>query len=78
MSDYTDNAWEVVAGKTAEIARLTKENERLRNALAGLLALPVGVGELRLLDRGIGTASRNKAWLEAREAWQSTGEGAGV
>lgn len=29
MSDYTDNAWEVVAEKTAEIERLRAENQML-------------------------------------------------
>ena len=37
----------------------------LRDALAAVLALPVAEKELAYLRRGIGTATRNAAWLRA-------------
>jgi len=49
----------------------------LVEALDDLLALPVAQDELRILDRGIGTATKNAAWLRARAALQCAKE-AGV
>lgn len=40
----------------------------LLEALQRLLDLPVAKEELRYLDRGIGTATPNAAWMEARAA----------
>ena len=37
-------------------------------ALDELLKLPVAKGELKLLDRGIGTLTENARWLDARTA----------
>lgn len=42
--------------------------ERARDALKEILALDVARSELAYLDRGIGTATVNAAWLRARSA----------
>ena len=46
--------------------------ERLAEALRYLLELPIAEEELRYLDKGIGTATRNAAWLRARAALHPT------
>lgn len=51
-----------------EIERLRASHSDLVKALEGLLALPVAIEELRMLGRGIGTATPNAAWLVARAA----------
>jgi hypothetical protein len=43
-------------------------NAELVEAGKAVLALPIAKGELETLDLGIGTATRNKAWLELRAA----------
>lgn len=58
---YTD-------ARTSDVAAALKRAERLAEALRGLLALPIAEAELRHLDKGIGTATRNAAWLRARAA----------
>ena len=46
------------------------ERDALRGLLAALLALPMAKEALRALDRGMGTATENAAWLRARAAAQ--------
>lgn len=43
--------------------------ERLAEALRDLLALPEAASQLRYLDKGIGTATEQAAWLQARAAY---------
>mgnify|MGYP003579002725 CR=1 FL=1 len=50
------------------VAKLEAEKAQLVEALGALLSLPVARDELRFLDRGIGTATPNAAWLKARAA----------
>lgn len=50
------------------VNRERERAERLAEALRELLALPIAEEELRHLDKGIGTATRNAAWLRARAA----------
>lgn len=42
-------------------------------ALEALTELPVAKGELKLLDRGIGTGTENSRWLNARSALEALG-----
>ena len=55
----------------AEQNKAEARAERLAEALRELLALPIAEEELRRLDKGIGTATRNAAWLRARAASRS-------
>lgn len=52
----------------AAAALLAVGAPELLEALQRLLELPVAKEELRVLDRGIGTATPNAAWLDARTA----------
>lgn len=56
--------------KPSDIPR--KEIRNLRAIISDLLALPVAVEQLRYLDKGMGTSTRNAAWLRARAAISST------
>ncbi len=67
-------AWGISVGavyKTEESeanAHLIAAAPDLLEALELLIALPIAVKELQYLDKRIGTATENKAWLIARAA----------
>ncbi|OZI17958.1 hypothetical protein CAL18_12560 [Bordetella genomosp. 7] len=51
-----------------ELQDILEQYRAMRVALEKLLELPYAKEQLRFLDGGIGTKTRNAVWLEARHA----------